>query len=61
MVGSEVPLSTTEARRFFTGRIDLWLAAVALSRGLTLVTANLREFERVPGLVVEDWSVSRAG
>lgn len=38
------------------GPHDLWLAAVALSRGLTLVTANLREFRRVPGLSVEDWS-----
>lgn len=40
------------------GPHDLWLAAVALSRGFTLVTANLRELERVPGLVVEDWSAS---
>ncbi|MFP3940511.1 MAG: PIN domain-containing protein [Thermoanaerobaculia bacterium] len=38
------------------GPHDLWLAAVALSRGLTLVTANLRELGRVPGLLVEDWS-----
>lgn len=38
------------------GPNDLWLAATALSRGLALVTANRREFERVPGLVVEDWS-----
>jgi tRNA(fMet)-specific endonuclease VapC len=38
------------------GPNDLWLAATALSRGLTLVTANRRELERVPGLVVEDWS-----
>lgn len=38
------------------GPHDLWLAAVALSRGFTLVTANLRELERVPGLLVEDWS-----
>lgn len=38
------------------GPHDLWLAAVALSRGLTLATANLRELERVPGLSVEDWS-----
>lgn len=38
------------------GPHDLWLAATALSRGLTLVTANRREFDRVPGLVVEEWS-----
>lgn len=43
------------------GPHDLWLAAVALSKGLTLVTANLRELERVPGLLVEDWSASGSG
>jgi len=37
------------------GPNDLWLAAAALAHGLTLVTANLREFERVPGLRVEGW------
>lgn len=35
------------------GAHDLWIAAAAVARGLTLVTANAREFERVPGLVVE--------
>lgn len=38
------------------GPHDLWIAAAALAHGLTLATANVREFERVPGLVVEDWS-----
>lgn len=37
------------------GPNDLWLAATAIAHGLTLVTANLREFERVPGLLVEGW------
>lgn len=37
------------------GGHDLFIAAHARSRGLTLVTHNLREFERVPGLQVEDW------
>lgn len=37
------------------GAHDLWIAATAIARGLTLATANRREFERVPGLVVEDW------
>ena len=38
------------------GPHDLWLAATCLAHRLTMVTANLREFERVPGLVVELWS-----
>ena len=37
------------------GNHDLFIAAHARSRDLTLVTHNLREFERVPGLRVEDW------
>lgn len=37
------------------GRNDTWIAAEALVHDLTLVTDNLREFERVPGLRVESW------
>lgn len=37
------------------GPLDLWLAAASLAHGLTLVTANVREFGRVPGLRVENW------
>ena len=37
------------------GPNDLWIAATALAHGLTMVTANVREFERVPGLLVEVW------
>lgn len=33
---------------------DLHIAALARSNGLTLVTNNLREFERVPGLLLEN-------
>ena len=36
---------------------DLHIAAQARSRGLILVTNNLREFERVPGLMLENWAV----
>ena len=34
---------------------DLHIAAHARSSGLTVVTNNLAEFERVPGLLLENW------
>ena len=34
---------------------DLPIAAIALARNLTLVTGNVRHFERVPDLLVENW------
>jgi len=37
------------------GPNDLFIAAHALSVGLTVVTANAGEFSRVPGLKVENW------
>lgn len=38
------------------GERDLLIASIALAHGLTVVTANVREFRRVPGLTVDDWS-----
>ncbi|MHC8409040.1 type II toxin-antitoxin system tRNA(fMet)-specific endonuclease VapC [Pseudomonas sp. Hz4] len=37
------------------GPYDHMIAGHARSRGFIVVTNNLREFERVPGLRVEDW------
>lgn len=37
------------------GPNDLLIAAQALAADLTLVTANTREYERVPSLRVENW------
>lgn len=37
------------------GDLDSLIAAQALAREMTLVTNNLREFERVPALQVENW------
>jgi tRNA(fMet)-specific endonuclease VapC len=34
---------------------DLRIASIALSRELILVTGNVRHFDRVPGLAVENW------
>jgi tRNA(fMet)-specific endonuclease VapC len=37
------------------GPNDLWLAASCVAHGLVMITANEREFRRVPGLEVEPW------
>jgi tRNA(fMet)-specific endonuclease VapC len=39
------------------GEYDTLIAGQAYGRNLVLVTANTREFNRVKGLTVEDWSV----
>jgi len=38
------------------GHYDYLIAAQARRRGLTLVTANVGEFERVPALIVVNWT-----
>lgn len=38
------------------GANDLWIACHALAEEATLVTNNIREFERVSGLRIEDWA-----
>jgi tRNA(fMet)-specific endonuclease VapC len=43
--------------RLNIGGYDLRIAAITLEYGGILVSRNLRDFQRVPNLVVEDWSV----
>jgi tRNA(fMet)-specific endonuclease VapC len=38
------------------GANDLWIAAHARAVGLIVVTNNMREFERVDGLKLENWA-----
>lgn len=45
-----------EARGEPIGANDLWIAAHALAAKLTLVTNNEKEFRRVRGLKVQNWS-----
>ena len=41
------------------GAYDALIAAQAVRRGITLVTANTKEFKRVDGLMWEDWARKR--
>lgn len=45
-----------EARGVAIAPLDLMIAATALSLGATLVTNNTREFSRIEGLRLEDWT-----
>jgi len=38
------------------GPMDLLIAAICLANKATLVTNNIREFSKVPGLLVDNWS-----
>jgi tRNA(fMet)-specific endonuclease VapC len=40
------------------GANDLMIAATARSRGLIVITKNRSEFDRVPDLIVEDWTAA---
>ncbi len=44
------------SRKINIGKMDLRIAAVALEQQAILVTRNLRDFRRIPGLQIEDWS-----
>jgi tRNA(fMet)-specific endonuclease VapC len=46
-----------ESQGCMIGPFDVLLAGHALSAGLTLVTANTKEFSRVSSLVLEDWHI----
>lgn len=42
--------------RLRLGAMDLKIAAIALSQGALLLSGNLKDFQRVPDLLAEDWT-----
>ncbi len=47
-----------EAQGTPIGPNDLMIASIAAARGLTLVTHNVSEFRRIPGVQHEDWQAT---
>lgn len=44
-------------QRVRVSTMDLRIAAIVMSRNLVLLTRNVSDFNKVPGLVTEDWTV----
>jgi tRNA(fMet)-specific endonuclease VapC len=47
--------SDLESKGLVIGQMDMLIAAHAMSLGVTLVTNNIREFSRIPNLLLENW------
>ncbi len=46
---------TLKSQKINIGPMDLRIAAIALEYGATVLTRNLRDFRKVPGLLAENW------
>lgn len=61
-----LPFSTTSAevyddlkkQRVRVGAMDLRIAAIVIANRMTLLTRNTVDFERVPNLAFEDWTIA---
>ncbi len=42
-------------QRLRVGSMDLRIAAIAIANQMTWLTQNTVDFERIPGLPIEDW------
>jgi tRNA(fMet)-specific endonuclease VapC len=45
------------AMKLNIGGMDLRIASIVMEEESILVTRNTRDFQRIPGLVIEDWSL----
>jgi tRNA(fMet)-specific endonuclease VapC len=47
-----------KSRKIKLATMDLRIAAIAMSKQLVLLTRNHKNFVKVPGLIIEDWTAS---
>ena len=49
--------SFLDKKRIPLAHADLQIASIALTMDMTLITGNLKHFQRVPKLAVENWLI----
>ncbi len=54
---AELHFQTLLTQKLRVGTQDLKIAAIALSQNAIIVTRNRQDFERIPSLKIEDWSI----
>lgn len=55
--GAAIVFEGLRSQRIRIATMDLRIASIALSQDLVLLTRNISDFRKVPGLVIEDWTV----
>jgi len=53
---AEVLRPRLQQQRIRIGTMDLKIAGITLAHGATLLSRNVTDFQKVPGLLVEDWT-----
>ncbi len=54
---SEAHFQNLREQKIRVGTQDLKIAAIVLGQNATLITRNRQDFERIPSLKIEDWSI----
>ena len=55
-VSAAATLERLQPQQIQIAKMDARIAAIALSRKLTLLTRNRKDFSKVTGLLIEDWT-----
>lgn len=60
LAASEV-FEDLKRKKIRVATMDLRIASIAISQQMTVVTRNTVDYERIPGLIVQDWTVPARG